>query len=245
MWTTARYLSTSLFSLRPALSTASGAQSLLVPTPFAIKMALVDVAIRRFGLASGVTWWPIIRALDVALDVPEVVAVNKTFIKIQRKTDLPKQKGIDKEAFITEKRDEGKWPLSPTIAFREFVQFNGEIGIALRSNDQQLPLADLLTVVNYLGKRGGFFQLQALPEMVGMLDERWTLLTQPATKFPINGTLQMLDDCGANLTWEHVDVYTSKPIALGGKERVLQPIVLPYELRRSSYRYSLYERIYP
>ena len=245
MWTTARYRSTSLFSLRPALSTASGAQSLLVPTPFAIKMALVNVAIQRFGLPTLVRWWPIIRGLDIALDVPEFVVVNKTFIKIQRKTDLPKQKGIDKDAFITEKLHEGKWPLSPTIAFREFVQFDGDFGIALHTEEWQpdIPLATLLALVNYFGKRGGFFQLQSPPEIVDAVDRRWTLLTQPASTFPINGTLQMLDDCGANLTWEHVDVFSSKSIALGGKERVLQPIVLPYELRRSSYRYSLYERI--
>lgn len=247
MWVTARYVATSLFSLRPALSTASGAQSLLVPTPYAIKMALVDAAIRRFGLGAGVNWWPTLRALDIALDVPEIVVVNKTFIKIQRKTDLPKQKGVDKEAFITGKLDEGKWPLSPTIAFREFVLFGGELGIALGGSDSTIdvPLADLLTQVNYLGKRGGFFQLQSLPKTAEALDDRWTMLTRPASTFPINGTLQMLDDCGANLTWEHVDVYTSKSIALGSKERILQPIVLPYQLQRSSYRYSLYERIYP
>lgn len=245
MWTIARYLSTSLFSLRPALSTSSGAQSLLVPTPYAIKMALVDVAIRRFGLSTGSGWWSAIQSLDVALDVPEVIVVNKTFIKIQRKTDLPKQKGVDKDAFIAEKLDEGKWPLSPTIAFREFVQFGSDIGIALRLNDSQanMPVAQLLALVNYLGKRGCFFQLQTLPEVVESLDKRWTLLTQTPATFPINGTLQMLDDCGADLTWDYVNVFTGKSIGLGGKDRVLRPIVLPFELRRSSYRYSLYERI--
>lgn len=242
MWTTAHYRSTSLFSLRPALSTASGAQSLLAPTPFAIKMALVDVAIRRFGLEAGVSWWPSIRSLDIALDVPEFVVVNKTFIKIQRPTRVTKSNPEEVEAA----KAAGIYPMGPTIAFREFVQFDGDFGIALRLEDSQadLPLSTLLALVNYFGKRGGFFQLQVPPEPADALDSQWTLLTRPAGAFPINGMLQMLDDCGANLTWEHVNVYSSKSIALGSKERVLQPVVLPYQLRRSSYRYSLYERIY-
>lgn len=241
MWTTARYRSTSLFSLRPALSTASGAQSLLVPSPFAIKMALVNAAIQRFGLPTLLSWWPIIRGLDIALDVPEFVVVNKTFIKIQRPTRVTKSNSEEVEAA----KAAGIYPMGPTIAFREFVQFDGDFRIALQSEDSQAdpPLATLLALVNYFGKRGGFFQLQSPPESADTLDSRWTLLTQPTGAFPINGTLQMLDDCGANLTWEHVDVYSSKPIVLGGKERVLRPIVLPYALRRSSYRYSLYQRI--
>lgn len=245
MWMTARYASTSLFSLRPALSTSSGAQSLLVPTPYAIKMALISAAIHRFGVDTGSKLWPRVRPLNIALDLPSVIVVNKTFIKIQRKTDLPKQKGVNKDTFIEEKLEEGKWPLSPTIAFREFVQFGGDLGIAIEMDRQfaDLQLTELLTQVNYLGKRGSLFQLQALPETIDELDSNWTSLTQTPNSFPINGTLQMLDDCGPDLTWEHINVFTNKHITLNEKNRVLRSIVLPYELRKSSYRYSLYERI--
>lgn len=244
MWTTARFLPTSLFSLRPALATSSGAQSLLVPTPFAIKMALVNAVIRLYGLEQTIAWWPTIRDLAVAVDLPEVIVVNKTFIKIQRKSDLPKQKGIDKDTFITEKIADGKWPFSPTIAFREFVQFGGEVGLAVRpSSSSDLPLAALLSQINYLGKRGGFWQLQLPPQVVSELPDGWVALTSSPTSFPIDGTLQMLDDCGPRLTWEQVNVFTTKSIKLGDNERILRSIVLPYRLRRSSYRYTLYQRI--
>ena len=53
MWTIARFASTSLFSLRPANATTSGGKSLLTPTPFAIKMSLLDVAIRVYGVEQG------------------------------------------------------------------------------------------------------------------------------------------------------------------------------------------------
>lgn len=241
MWTVARYAPTSLFSLRPALSTASGAQTLLVPTPFAIKMALVDVAISLFGVETGAAWWTIIRDLEVALDLPEALVVNKTFIKIQRPTRVTKSNLEE----VEEAKATGVYPLGPTIAFREFVLFGGEIGLAVRPRvvDDRPALGQMLAQINYLGKRGGFLQLQAPPEVVGDLDERWTVLTRPAQSFLINGTLQMLDDCGAGLSWEHVNVYTSKSIRLNSDERVLRSVVLPYRLLRSSYRFSLYERI--
>ena len=73
MWTIAYYEPTGLFSLRPALSTASGAQSLLVPTPFAVKMALLDVAIHLYGVEQGAAWWPDMRALAVALALPDAL----------------------------------------------------------------------------------------------------------------------------------------------------------------------------
>lgn len=240
MWTTARFLPTSLFSLRPALATASGAQSLLVPTPYAIKMALVNSAIRIGGLEQTITWWPAIRGLEVAIALPEAIVVNKTFIKIQRPTRVNKGNLEEMEAVLAE----GVYPMGPTIAFREFVQFGGEVSLALRSPaDSNMPLAQLLTLVNYLGKRGGFWQLQMLPEVIDYLDNSWTELTRPSTSFAIDGTLQMLDDCGTRLTWDHINVFTTKSIKLGNEERVLRTVVLPYRLRRSSYRYTMYERI--
>jgi hypothetical protein len=241
MWTIARYEPTGLFSLRPALSTASGAQSLLVPTPFAIKMALLDNAIHLHGVEAGIAWWPVLRDLSVALALPRVIVVNKTFIKIQRPTRVTK--GNPEE--VAEAKAAGVYPLGPTIAFREFVQFGGELSVAIQPKDQALevPLAQLLAHITYLGKRGGFLQLQAMPTVVENLDAQWIELTRPVEGFSIYGTLQVLDDCGAGLSWDHVNIYSTKNIKVGSNERVLRSIVLPMRLERSSYRFSLYTRV--
>lgn len=241
MWTIARFAPTSLFSLRPAQATASGAQTLLVPTPFAIKMALIDVTICRFGVERAKLWWAPIRDADIAIAVPEVLVVNKTFIKIQRPTRVTKSKPEE----VAEAIDAGHYPLGPTIAFREFVQFGGDVAIAVKlaATALDIPLIQLLTQINYLGKRGGFLQLQAPPSIVSDLDETWTVLTTPIEAFLMNGTLQLLDDCGRGLTWEHIDVYANKGIKLNRSERTLRPIVLPVQLTRSSRGFSLYERI--
>ena len=109
-------------------------------------------------------------------------------------------------------------------------------------------LAELFTNITYLGKRGSFLQLLARPTSIddGDLDAiaGWVTLTQDQASFTMGGTLQMLDDCGPKMTFDHVDIYSSKRITLG-KERILRHIVLPYQLTRSSRGFSLYERIRP
>ncbi len=241
MWTVARFTPTSLFSLRPAQATASGAQTLLVPTPFAIKMALVEAAIALFGLETAKLWWTTIRDAEVAIDVPSALVVNKTFIKIQRPTRVTKSNPEE----VAEAKEIGHYPLGPTIAFREFVQFGGELALAVQSPQSVLdvPFERLLVQINYLGKRGGFLQLQAPSQIVSDLNDSWTILTRPVQSFLIGGTLQMLDDCGRGLSWDHVDVYANKGIKLSSNERALRPIVLPLQLTRSSRGFSLYERI--
>lgn len=138
--------------------------------------------------------------------------------------------------------------MGSTIAYREYVAFGGSIGLAAQLAGDALPpvLASLFMQINYLGKRGGFLQLQSLPHTLddAALAELpgWVGLTESQTSFSFGGTLQMLDDCAPTMTFEHADIYSGKRITLG-KERVLRHVVLPYQLKRSSRSFSLYERI--
>jgi len=104
-------------------------------------------------------------------------------------------------------------------------------------------LGRLLVQINYLGKRGGFLQLLALPRQSDFLPDGFTLLN-PAEPQPFlrDGLPQILDDCGPSMTFEHADIYSGKRIRLG-KERILHHVVLPYRLARSSRGFTLYERI--
>lgn len=60
--------------------------------------------------------------------------------------------------------------------------------------------------------------------------------------FDCRGIVQMLDDCGPSMTFDHANIYSNSKVRLG-HERVLNHVVLPYSLTRSSKSYSLYERI--
>ena len=56
--------------------------------------------------------------------------------------------------------------------------------------------------------------------------------------------MQLLDDCGPKMTFEHADIYNSKQVAINKPNgRILRPIILPYRVVRSSRGYTLYERI--
>lgn len=240
MWTLAEYLPVTLFSLRSAGATSSGGKTLLTPTAFSIKMALLDAAIRTQGREAGQLLWSTIRDLRLAIALPRQIVVINTFTKIVR----PKKNGPSEDrgtGLIT--------PLGSTIAYREYVHYGGALSIALqtaRREAVQQEVQALLAQINYFGKRGSFVQLRAVPRVVDqdlLPDlEQWVMLTEDQTAFALRGTLQLLDDCAASLSFARADIYSGQRITLG-KERVLRHIVLPYQLTRSSRSFSLYERI--
>src|ERR1700722_18200764 len=47
-WLVAAYSPVTMFSLRMTHATSKGGKTLVVPTPYAVKMALLDVCFRRF-----------------------------------------------------------------------------------------------------------------------------------------------------------------------------------------------------
>ena len=240
MWIVARYLPVAPFSLKTAAATASGGKTLLVPTPYAIKMALLDVAIRTDGVAEGERLFPLLRDLTIWLEAPTDLIVMKGFAKIQR---LLKDRGNEEKAQEAQAR--GHWPMQPTIAYREYTFYRDAFQLAFTlPNGVPLELQQLLLGVNYFGKRGGFIQIMEPPRQMEQLPEgRFIELTPDTMKsYRSNGTLQILDDCGSTLTFQRANIYSSERITLG-KERILRHVVLPYQLKRSSRSYSWYEYI--
>ena len=237
MWFVVTYLPTSLFSLRPANATTSGGKTLLTPTPFALKMALLDAAIRVYGKGFAESWFPAIRDLEIAIQLPYHLMVTKTFVKILR----PHKNGA-KDSFGTGLLS----PMGNTIAYREMVQFGSEIKIAFWSKTEtDIPFLQLFSQIHYLGKRGGFMQFQAV-EVVDELElSVFTKLTSSqADHFPKHGTMQLLDNCGSKMGFAHADIYSGKPLAVGKENgRILNPVILPYRLSKSSRSFSLYEQI--
>ncbi|MBW1732714.1 MAG: hypothetical protein JRJ75_17920, partial [Deltaproteobacteria bacterium] len=147
----------------------------------------------------------------------------------------------EKERLIIEAKTERKWPYQSSIGFREYVQFGGPLTLAL-SGITHAELTPLLLQLNYIGKRGGFIQLVRPPVEVGEFPEGFTVLTESVgSTFPL-GTLQMVDDCGPGLTFDHVNIYHAKKIK-PGKDRVFHHVVLPLRPVRSSRGFTLYEEM--
>ena len=252
----ARYLPVAPFSLKPANSTSSGGKTLLAPTPYALKMALLDVALRTLGVAEGERLFPFLRDLAIAIDLPHDLVVMKGFSKIRRPVESKDSQKKDEtredfEARVREKEatrlELKQYPFYSTIAYREYVYYRDPFSLAFAVPDEpelQTVLMYLLARVNYFGKRGGFVQLLEMPAKAEKLaDGHFVELTTTAQQtFYQNGTLQVLDDCAHNLSFQRVNIYSSERMTLL-KERLLRHVVLPYRLARSSRSYSWYQRI--
>ncbi|MGC9400652.1 MAG: hypothetical protein ACP5HM_16175, partial [Anaerolineae bacterium] len=237
MWTIAQYQPTAFFSLRASSATSSGGKSLIVPTPYAIKTALMDAAIRTQGLAHGKALFKELKALSIAIQLPEQIVVNNTFTKILRVKEI-KTRAAEKESAIDAAMAQQQWPYQSTIAFREYVQFGGPLCLAFEGLSEKV-LTPLLTQINYLGKRGGFLQLRRPPATVASLPEGFTLLTDGfGDAFPL-GTLQVVDDWGPRMTFDHLNTYSDKSIRTGS-HRIFHQIVLPHRPVQSSRNYTLY-----
>lgn len=231
MWLIAEYEATTLFTLKPATATASGGKTLLVPTPFAIKMALLDVVCRLEGRpAAEQVWDEWLSGLTVALRPAQAVVVNNTFIKVLKPRRNEAEPGVQDAGYFQR-----------TITYREYAQLFGTVGIALEI-DERIDvdrLALWLVNINYLGKRGSFMRIEKLSEPKETLPAGF-IVVSGLEMMPIDALLTQLDDVGENVSFAYVDIYSDKSIRLG-KQRVLHHVALPYRLVASSRSYSHYE----
>jgi len=241
MWTIATFRPVALFSLRPANATVSGGKTLITPTPFAIKMALLDATIRLWGREQGAAWWPQLRDLEVAVVLPEHLLVVKTFQRILRPQGLRDRWGTGL-----------KGPWGANIVYREYVHFdpNASLQIAVWDTHMDagmLPWAELFSQINYFGKRGGFFQFVDVT-MADTLDEMlFTHLNKPSEAgFDPRGLMQLLDDCGPEMTFAHADIYDTKHPRLKINRpdgRLLNVVVLPYAQTSAGRGFTAYQRL--
>lgn len=236
MWWITTYEPVTMFSLKVAAATSTGGKSLLLPTPFAFKMALLNTVIQLEGIDAGTQIWPAIRDGKMAIHGPAQIAVNNTFNKIlkpSRGQQLP-----DPDTGILQ-------IMGRSIGFREYVQWHGETQIAFEpSKETDENWALWTTNIHYLGKRGGFIQATGQLDNAEKLPPDFLLLgegEQHSERFPLDGTLQVMDDCGSNLSFDEVNIYSSKNMRRG-THRILRPVILPYRMARSSRGYTLYER---
>jgi hypothetical protein len=240
-WLIARYQPTSLFSLKHGDATSTGGKSLLVPTPFAIRMALLDVAIRTEGIAAGPQAFERIKSLRLAIKPPSHAAVASIFVKVLKPEREAEARGRE---------------MAQTIAFREYVHLAGELALAFGGEATALTaVARWLMQVNYFGKRGSFYQLLAPPQVVVAETEKppegflpfpgHDLLSgKPSLSFPL-GMIQRVDEWGEPLRFEQVDIYNrdGRASIKVGKERIRVDVILPYRMVRASRGFSYYELI--
>jgi hypothetical protein len=214
-WLIARFLPCALFALKVSTATSSVGRTLLVPTPYAIKMALVEAAFTASWSYEECD--RLLRALvgvPVRIAPPDRAVVSHTFLKVRQEPKTP-----DPER-----------PYISSIAYREFVFHRGEWRWAfnLRENDHWLDAAmiGLLPYVRYIGKRGSFIQFDRV-EWTTELDAAFT---QPANvevlTLPNRAHIAPLDDLGPEADLATLSPYSPKT-ARAGRHRVFVNTIVP------------------
>ena len=228
-----RYKPTGLFSLKSSAATSSGAKTLLVPTMYSVKMALIDAAFRSGK--DGAEVFELAKPLKIRFKPPEYAAVTHGFIKIRREREVKDAKNV---AAVELKRTS---PFQPTVAYREFCAFEGELTVALEIEEPAVWLEELLPGVGYFGKRGSFFQFSGFEYAEALPEHGFTFpLDDPPESYSLDVVVQPLDDLGERATFEAVNTYSTERAKLG-RDRVISQTAIPYSMVSSSRGYTLYK----
>lgn len=235
-WLTVSYQPVSLFSLKRSDATSMAARSNLVPTPYAVKMALLRALLEmqghqylddfEAGIKSEFNW---IRDLQVLIQPPEQLVVNRNGYKLRywnQQADKDYRKANDKEPPPI-------MPMQDGFVFREWVHLEGLLTFCCGATSRCDELQVLFSQINYLGKRGCFFQY--LPDAVQVTDE-------PTIPTDVAGfTVQPMDDLGSKTTFSRISPFSNESAKLG-KDRVINQGLLPLKLVATSARYDYYQR---
>lgn len=231
-WLTVSFQPVSLFSLKRSDATSMAARTNLVPTPYAIKMALLKVLLEGEGHRQRLNFdewikhefaW--IRDLQIYVLPPEVLTVNRNGYKLR---------------YYDQTGDKADKTL-PTLAmqdgfvFREWVYAEGHLQICCGKTSRVSELENLFAQINYFGKRGCFFQY--LPDA--------NQITNEPLCGPNSGTcftVQLMDDLGSKTTFNKVNPYSTEKAQMD-KDRCLQTGFLPLQLISTSARYDVYKRV--
>jgi hypothetical protein len=207
------YLPTNLFSLKESNSTNSGAKSLLIPSPYSIKMALFNQAITIDGKEvfeeKKSKEFASIKDAQITYHISGSFCINNCFVTIQSLRD-------------------GTYRGKPS--FREYIYLSHNIEIIFEVKDDEAKqyLQKYLHRINYFGKRGCFFQF------VGYQNNP----NEPNVKeFDVSdftpGILQEYDDISSNAQFKNVDNFDSS-----NAQRDKKILVIPVQNLNSSKSYT-------
>jgi len=211
------YKPTSLFSLKDSNSTSSGAKSLFLPSPYAIKMAFLSQAISLGGenFYNDTGKFIIVRDAKISYFIKGNFCVNNCFIKIQKQRD--------------------REPFKTTVSFREYIYLNEDIEIIfeVENSDSVSFMKKYLHKINYFGKRGCFFQF------INYNDNPPEANVKPFNVADMSsGVLQEYDDFGKKVAFDNVNSYSDSKTS---RDKCI--FVIPLLSKSSSKSYTSYRSI--
>lgn len=235
-WLLLHYQPTTLFSLRSSLATSSVGRSLIIPTPYAVKMAFVDAAFRA--------GWPDDKCQNLVKELASVEVrikpgddslVTQTIQKIRQE----ERKDKDQKK---EQKSEGIYVSA--VAYREIVFVSGEWIWAFNVGQNELlsnKLTSLAPVVNYVGQRGSMLQF-CYSEAVDHLDEQsFTIpMTKLVGRLPCRLHIATLDDFGPEATFEYLNSFDPSTKPKKEKHRMWVEVLIPAGISNSGPGFTQY-----
>jgi hypothetical protein len=215
-----KYMPTALFSLKDSNSTNSGAKALFLPSPYSIKMALLNQAITVGGdlqylKGKKSLHFSFIRDTKISFYIEDdsYFSVNNSFVKILK----PAREGGG---------------FGRTVAFREYLYLSKplEIIFKVKSEEQKKYLLKYLHKINYYGKRGCFFQFLEYSDSPNEANVK----SFKAEK-GLFGILQEYDDFDGKATFENVSNFSNKTT-----KRKKEILVLPLQIVSASKSFTVY-----
>jgi hypothetical protein len=232
MWLLFLYQPTSLFSLKVSRATSTVGKTLLTPTPYAVKMAFVDSALKH-GLTSDPE--QLVRGLAAArlrIGLPEMACVTTTTQRVRQETRAEDRK-----------KDPAAPPFRTSIAMRESVHYQGKFSLAFDLATCSSELIDLLVMaaagINYLGKRGSFVQYCGSMRCE-TLDESFTQPFADANGLlPETYHLAALDDFGSGASFDALNSFSRAGVKRG-IDRCFVETVVPLGVRNFGFGFVQY-----
>ena len=222
MWLIFEYSPAALFSLKSSRATSTAGKTLLTPTPYAVKMAFLDAALRH-----GLTDNPdrlvrFLAAVPLRIGPPEHACVTGTIQSVRQET---RDKGA---------REPGLPPYRSSIAMREFVHYSGLLRLAFELDSCPEQFIALLRrvapAINYFGKRGSFVQyLNA-----GLQETLHAGFTQPVDAGPFQGVghRATLDDFGPKASFSALNSFAATQVR-SGTDRMFVETFIPMSILNS------------
>lgn len=231
MWLKITYSPTSLFSLKSSSATNSAGKSLLIPSPYSVKMALLNAIITYDSLDTAKANFSLIRDLEMRFSLPTSLTVSNCLIRILKDNDkVSKAVKLEK-------------PFKTTVAFREYVYLNDNIEIAIDLNAEKTILPEEIEFlkkwfihINYFGKKGCFFQFISADVVEELEESKFCTIISDGFK---PGVFMKMDDVDKKADFESMNNYNSKKKA----KRINTIYTFPVSIKKTSKTYSFYERI--
>jgi hypothetical protein len=212
-WIYAEFAFLANFVLKPSDVSHTSGKTLLLPTPYAIKMALLDRAIRIDGIQVIDKLFPIIRDLKIFWDGPKAIGVTQLLDKVRK--------------FNGRNLDE-------SIIMQEYCTYSSAFRLLIGPIDNMSTaqtMANYLKSLSYLGRNSSIISCHQLEiKDDSALTHRFIDICEPLDLLqPPLGMVQRMDDMLRRATFDDVSTYNLERKARL-ETRNQYDIIIPYRL---------------